>query len=223
MKVPAWAGFVADFPDDQVERGGDIQVFGGRNVAAALGGIFHGLGCDRVSEPEPSGVMGWEFDVHFERHRVSCRVQSVPPVFWLLMDGASATKKGALAYVQLWRKFANALENDPRFHKILWRSSEEGPPDWDEVEAVRESDAMSFDEAFPESEIEPEKSNWGCLPIGIYLWFTASGIVTFLVGLFGEPTKENNEYLWLGLVMTIFFLALPVGVIFEAIKRRRQR
>jgi hypothetical protein len=32
MNVLPWAGFVADFPDDQIEAGGDIQVYGGRNL-----------------------------------------------------------------------------------------------------------------------------------------------------------------------------------------------
>src|SRR5437899_5862484 len=42
MTVKPWAGFIADLPDDAVEGGGDITLFGGRNVAVAIGDILTG-------------------------------------------------------------------------------------------------------------------------------------------------------------------------------------
>ena len=46
MRVLSRAGFIAEFPDDTVEVGGDIEVFGGRNVAVALGDMLKELGSD---------------------------------------------------------------------------------------------------------------------------------------------------------------------------------
>jgi hypothetical protein len=166
MNVPPWAGFVADFPDDEVEDEGDIQVYGGRNVALALGEIFTGLNCTRVSAPESAGEQGWEFDFYFEgRHRFWCRVQSFHPVFWLLLDDLSATPKGAAAYVELWRKLGNALERHPRFHKIIWRSFRDGPPDWAEVEAASDPPDQNFDEIFALTEFRQAAPKPGCLSI----------------------------------------------------------
>src|ERR1700744_5023788 len=166
MNVPPWAGFVADLPDDQVEADGDIQVFGGRNVAVALGEIFTSLGCSHFSEPESVGDQGWAFDVYYgDRHLFWCRVQSFHPVFWLLFEDHSASRKGAIAYVELWRKFGNALEQDPRFHKVLWRPFKEGPPDWDEVEAANDPPEQTFAERFSLADFDRDAPKPGCLSV----------------------------------------------------------
>ena len=177
MKVPPWAGFVADFPDDQVENTDDIQVFGGRNVAVALGEIFESLGCRRVSEPWSAGEVGWEFDFQYDaRGRFWCRVQSFHPVFWLLFEDHSLSD--GEAYVELWRKFGNVLERDPRFHKILWRPFKAGPPDWDEVEAASDPPKRTFDEEFPPSTIEAKASRPSLRPYVIGVWLMLSGAIT---------------------------------------------
>jgi hypothetical protein len=204
MNVPPWAGFVADFPDDQIESAGDIDVFGGCNVAIALGEILTGLGCSRISDPESAGDQGWEFDFYYEgRHRFWCRVQSFHPVFWLLFEDVSGTKKGAAAYVELWRKFGNALERDPRFHKILWRPFKEGPPDWDEVEATADPPERTFEEQFPASDIKPKKPGFGCWPLVIWIWFALSGLGSLVVGLTSSPGKERSEDIGIGIVMLV--------------------
>ena len=174
MNVPPWAGVVADFPDDQVEGGGDIQVYGGRNVALALGEIFATLGCSDISEPESAGEVGWEFSFNCGVGRgFWCRVQSFHPVFWLLFENRASSPKGAAAYVELWRRFGSALERDPRFHKILWRSFKEGPPDWDEVEAASDPPERTFDQIYARSEFRENAPKAGCLSVffGIPLLF----------------------------------------------------
>ena len=227
MKVPTWAGFVADFPDDQVEADGDIQVFGGRNVAIALGEIFAGLGCSRISDPEGAGEMGWEFTAYYEnRYLIFCRLQSFHPVFWLLFEDSSASKKGAVAYVALWRKLGNALEQDTRFHKILWRSFKGGPPDWDEVEAARDPPERTFEEEFPPSAIDAKKSGSGCgclMLLLIWIWITTSGAVVLILGLNSKIHKERVEDMVGGTVMLVLCLTPVVGVIVETIRHRIAR
>lgn len=222
MNVPSWAGFVADFPDDQVEAAGDIKVFGGRNVAVALGEILVGLGCSRVSGPESAGEEGWHFDFYYEGHRSWCRVQSFHPVFWLLFEDASGSRKGATAYVEIWRRFGNALEQDPRFHKIIWRPSNEGPPDWDDVEAAADPPERTFNETFPPSAISPERGRLGCgcWPLVILIWFTLSGASAVAIGLTLPPGKERSEDIGVGIVMLLLCSVLPIAILIEAIKRR---
>jgi hypothetical protein len=226
MNVPPWAGFVADFPDDQVEAGGDIRVYGGRNVALALGEVFAGLGCSRIAEPWSVDEMGWEFGFEYgDHHSFECRVQSFHPVFWLLLDGPSTSHKGAAAYVELWRKFGNALERDSRFRNILWRSFKDGPPDWEEVEAADDPPSQTFDERFPLSEIVGEKSGFGCslAIILIWIWFTLSGIAVLAIGLTSKIHKERAEDIPVGIVMIILCLTPPASMIIETIRRRLKR
>jgi hypothetical protein len=223
MNVPPWAGFVADFPDDQVESGDDIQVYGGRNVAMALGEILKSLGCSRISTPESAEEQGWEFAAYYrDRCRVSCRVQSFHPVFWLLFEDVSASKKGASAYVELWRQFGNALERDLRFRKILWRAFKDGPPDWDEVEAASEPALRPFDEEFPPSDVEPNKSRPGCcLALAlIWIWFLLSGIAGVVFGLHNQVHKERVEDIGTGVLLITLCLAPIFIVAIETIRRR---
>jgi len=114
MNVPPWAGFVAYFPDDEVATGHEIAVYGGRNVAAALGEIFAGLGCSSVSAPSYGGEMGWDFAFRYGgRHSFWCRVQSFHPIYWFLFEGPSG-RRGETAHREPWLKFADALEHRMR-------------------------------------------------------------------------------------------------------------
>jgi hypothetical protein len=223
MNVPPWAGFVADFSDDQVATADDVQVFGGRNVALAVGEILASLGCSRVSPPASAGEEGWEFSFYYEdRYRIWCRIQSFHPVFWMLFEDASASKNGAAAYAKLWRKFGNALEADPRFHKILWRSLKDGPPDWDEVEAAADPPERTFEEEYPPSEIVPKKLPLGCWPILVWVWFTLSGVSEIAVGMNSRNRKERVEDIAIGSILLILCLTPVVATIIEAIRRRRK-
>jgi hypothetical protein len=217
MNVPPWAGFVADFPDDQVETAGDIEVFGGLNVALALGEVFASLGCTSVSKPWSVAEVGWEFDFKYgPRNRFSCRVQSFHPVFWLLFEDQSFSN--GEAYVELWRKFGNALERDPRFRKIIWRSFNKGPPDWDEVEAVDEPSARSFDEEFLPTTIKAKASRPSIWPYVIGIWLTLDGIALPLYASGFEDMWRQIRYDIAG----VFFLVVGLFFLFIAINQGRE-
>jgi hypothetical protein len=131
MSAPSCAGFIAEFPDDQVEEDGDILVFGGRNVAVSLGEILKDLGCDNVSSPIYDGENGWVFTLEYSRRRSFwCQVTSVYPAYWLLFE---SSRSDAQAHHDIWLKFSSALERDPRFHGVIWRSEEDGPPEIEEI------------------------------------------------------------------------------------------
>src|SRR5207302_7238744 len=125
VKVKPWAGFIADFPDDQVEDGGDIKLFGGRNVALAIGEILTGLAC-RVSAPEYAELHGWEFDVYYQDRLFWCQITSFHPAFHLLFEDPAIARgprrKSAPAYAELAEKLAAAPEEDSRFHHVEWRA-----------------------------------------------------------------------------------------------------
>lgn len=218
MNVPTWAGFVADFPDDEVVNGDDIQVFGGHNVALTLGEIFAGLGCSQISNPESAGDQGWSFDFHYNgRNRFWCRVQSFHPVFWLLFEDLSASNKGAAAYVELWRQFGIALELDPRFRKILWRPFKEGPPDWDEVEAARDPPERSFEEEFPPTEVRPKRPRPPIISVAFSVLFTIMGLIE-LIEIPGEQYKVDIE---VHLIVGIPLFILGSWIFFRSLVRWR--
>ncbi len=152
MTVLPWAGFIAEFPDDQVEEEGDIAVFGGRNVAFALGDILKEIGCENVSPPRYDGENGWVFNLDYGRgHSFFCQITSLHPAFWLLFKGSHRRN---LVYEEIWRKFADALEHDRRFHSVVWRSEDDGPPGQDEIgdEQLREVVRRIPPEPIPEQD-----------------------------------------------------------------------
>jgi hypothetical protein len=119
MTVLSCAGFIAEFPDDTIEEEGDIAVFGGRNVAVALGEILRGLGCERVSVPGYDGENGWVFTFDYgQRRSFWCQVTSLHPAYWLLFEGSRSDNE---IYRDIWLKFSRVLERDPRFHGVIWR------------------------------------------------------------------------------------------------------
>lgn len=161
MTVKPWAGFIADFPDDTVWGGpGQMEITGGRNVAVAIGEILSGLGC-RVSEPEYAGLKGWEFALYFGRHRFWCQVTSFHPAFYLLFEDPAIARgagaENADAYGGIWRKLADALDRDPRFQCIEWRSIEDGPPEPETIgdAKTRERIATTLPEPL-EASLRPE-------------------------------------------------------------------
>jgi len=215
MKVKPWAGFIADFPDDQVEGGGRIILFGGRNVAVALAEILVGLGC-RVSAPEYAELHGWDFDAHYKGHRLYCRVTSFHPAFHLLFeDPASARgprRKSAQAYVELAVKLAAALEGDPRFRHLEWRSFDDGPPEPDEIGARsrRRADASSV--------IDPQGREKTRGLGGVFF-----ALFTVLVGIGGlvyswtGPRGDRYENLFCGVTLIVAGL---LGLVVAELRRQ---
>jgi hypothetical protein len=214
VRVKPWAGFIADFPDDQVEDRGEISLFGGRNVAAAIGEILTGLGC-RVSAPEYAELHGWDFDAYYQDCRFYCQVTSFHPAFHLLFeDPASARgprRKSAQAYAELAVKLAVALEGDPRFHHIEWRAFEDGPPEPDEIgsDVDRPADASSVIDA----QGRDRTRGVGCLLFALFV--ILSGIVGLWVSWTG-PGGIRNEDLFSG----VFLICAGVlGLIVADVRR----
>ena len=221
MSVPTWAGFVAYIPDDEVATGYEIAVHGGRNVAVAVGEIFADLGCSHVSDPHYGGEVGWDFRFRYGgRHSFWCRVQSFHPIYWLLLEGSSG-KRGVTAHAELWRKFADALEQDPRFDQILWRTSKEGPPDWDEFTVTDDLPPPAILEELPHIPAKPRpKAAGGPLaPVIISAW-CALVVVLALVENTIHAAKERTEYSTLAMVTLIVGLAIVLRMIDWRRKRR---
>jgi hypothetical protein len=152
MRVKPWATFTTALPDDQVEDGDSIVVYGGRNVAVAIGEIFSKLGC-KAAEPYALEEQGWEFLLSYRGHNnFSCRVSSFHPAFRLLFEELSLRPKAfrnTAVYAELARSLDAALGEDPRFRDITWWTSEEGPPEPDEISSVRADTAQSENASRP--------------------------------------------------------------------------
>jgi hypothetical protein len=224
MSVPAWAGFVAYIPDDEVATGEDIAVFGGRNVAVAVGEIFASLGCSYVSDPNYSGEVGWDFRFRRgERHSFWCRVQSFHPIYWLLLEGPGR-KRDEPTHLELWQQFAAALEQDSRFDQILWRSSKDGPPDWDEFTITDDLPAPAVLAELPAtlSKPRPKAAGGSLAPIAIGVWFTLTMAVAPLVERFVPDAKAQDGIIGLIAVALLLGLAFVLRIIDRLRKRGRQ-
>jgi hypothetical protein len=228
MSVPTWAGFVTYIPDDEVATGQEIAVYGGRNVAVALGEIFTSLGCADVSEPWDVGEMGWEFEFNYRgRHSFWCRVQSFHPIFWLLFEdvsGSARRRKSPGVHFELWRKFASTLEQNPRFDQILWRPSKEGPPDWDEFTISDDLPPRSVLEELPPQARKPRpRAAGGSLAPAIVGVGCALTVAVFvLVEKTIHGAREQSELKSLAIVGLLIGLAILLRAIDWRRKRRLQ-
>ena len=222
MNVPTWAGFVANFPDDEIATRDEIAMFGGRNVALALCEVFAGLGCSHISDPEYGGEVGWDFAFRYgDRHSFWCRVQSFHPIYWLLLEGPVRRREGA-AKLELWRKFADALERDSRFDQILWRSLKEGPPDWDEFTVTDDLPERTFLEELPLLPGKRRGRNAAGEPFAsviIGVWCALTVVVLAVLENTIHDAKARSEYITLAIVTLIVGLA----IVLRAIDWRRER
>ncbi|HEX2815192.1 MAG TPA: hypothetical protein VHN39_02280 [Phenylobacterium sp.] len=232
MTVTPWAGFIADFPDDQVEGGGRrMEVLGGRNVAVALGEMLIGLGC-QVSTLDYAGLKGWEFELYYQRHRFWCQVTSFHPAFYLLFDDPAITRatraKNAAAYAEIWRKLADALEQDPRFHDVEWRSMEDGPP---EPEQIGEASAREGVAGIPLEPLKPtlrpepiprRSSYLGCLPMMVAASGGMVGAAGGIGGVIGLVLGRSGAAIQALLGVVIFCLsALSFWALLRGPRRRK--
>lgn len=204
MRVKPWVAFTTALPDDQVEDGhNNIVLFGGRNVAVAIGEIFTQLGCE-VAEPEHAAENGWEFSLRYKaRHRFWCQVNSTSyPVFRLLFENMSFRPRAgpsAAAYVELALKLAAALKNDPRFQDGTWWSLRDGPPE-EEVGLAEAKRRVREDPSSPISAAGKEggRPPWGCLALALFV--TLSGPMTlwmFFAGVIsGSPGEMIFSAVW---------------------------
>ncbi|THD62421.1 hypothetical protein [Phenylobacterium sp.] len=223
MNVPTCAGFVADFPDDEVATRQEIAVYGDRNVAVAVGEMFAGLECTDVSEPHYGGEVGWDFTFRYgARHSFWCRVQSFHPIYWLLLEGAPR-KREAAAHVELWRKFADDLEQDPRFDQVLWRPFEEGPPDRDEFTVTDDLPPPTYLDEFPPRPTKPRpKAAGGSLArVIVPAWIALVVVTMIFVDNVIHGAKAQAEVRSLAIVGLLVGLAVVLRVVDHRRKRRR--
>jgi hypothetical protein len=223
MSVPPWAGFVADFPEDEVATRDKIEVYGGRNLAVALGQMFTSLGCTKVSEPWSAGEVGWEFDFDYRGLGFWCRVQSFHPIFWLLLESPSSNSERRSypgAHFELWQKFASALEQDPRFDQIFWRARDQGPPDWDEFvverDVPRETDAEDSSPA--EIDWTAKRARLSAQRVIIGVWFVLTVIVINAIDMITHGKKEQSAYV----PITMAALIVGLAILLRVVDRRRQ-
>jgi len=206
LRVKPWAVFATDLPDDQIENGHDIVVYGGRNVAVAIGEIFTKLGC-KVGEPYSVEEQGWEFLLSYRAHNdFSCRVSSFHPAFRLLFEQVSLRPRAfrnTAAYAELALSFSNALEADPRFHDIAWCAFEDGPPEPDEFGAVREGGEEAHSPIAPRGRRHFVPA-WIWLILGIWMLLTSAGMLQLWFTEFRADNVAAND-------LAFGFFALGVG------------
>lgn len=209
MRVKPWIAFLTTLPDDQVEDGLNIVLFGGRNVAVAIGEVLASLDC-KVSKPEHAAEDGWEFDLAYKgRHRFWCRVISFHPAFNVLFQDPGAwttAQRNAAAYAELALKLSAALRADPRFRQVSWWSLRDEPP---EPEEIGLTDLRKRAGGDPSSPIELAgkeggRPRWGCLAFALFVTISGTlGLVTFFAG--GSPMKRG-EAIFSGVSLLVFGL-----------------
>jgi hypothetical protein len=212
MRVKPWITFKTDLPDDQVEDGQEISIYGGRNVAVAVGEIFIKLGC-KVEEPYSIEEQGWEFILSYRGHNnFSCRVCSFHPAFRVLFEEGSFLPKFAryrAAHAELAQSLAAALEEDPRFREVSWWTLQEGPPEPDEISSVHIDMAWDDDSLGPLASTKPvrrEARGWWLVLAFFMLPVAAMCFNDWLWGT-GLSSEMKRENLVLGLIM------LPAGAL----------
>ncbi len=117
------AEFSADFPDDAVWKGDDVEKPAGFNVMTTLYEALCGAGY-RVDPPELHDWYGWWFYVHTQGRRIWVMIQIVDDCilqsedktpFWRKFSG-----KGRSAHEDLMVELESLMARDPRFGKRSW-------------------------------------------------------------------------------------------------------
>jgi hypothetical protein len=206
MRVKPWIAFLTTLPDDQVEEGLNIVLFGGRNVALALGEVLASLDC-KVSEPEHAAEDGWEFDLVYKgRHRFWCRVISFHPAFNVLFqDPGSWTtaRRNAAAYAELALKLSAALRKDPRFRHVSWWSLKDDPPEPEKIGLIDLRKRAGGDPSSPIDLAGKEggRPRWGCLAFALCVAASGAVALTWLVA--GGPPMKPGEAIFCGLSLLV--------------------
>jgi hypothetical protein len=139
MTVMPLAVFTADFPDDQVEDARDIVLFGGRNVAAAIGQRLSEAGCE-VSGLLYEGLNGWSFVAKVKGQAFRCQTTSFHPRYFLDLDDPSRNRRIAeKLFAEFWQVVDTALRTDSRLHDLRWYRREDAPDPWEGVSGSEES------------------------------------------------------------------------------------
>jgi hypothetical protein len=139
MTVTPLAVFTADFPDDQVEDARDIVLYGGRNVAGAIGQRLSDADCE-VSGLLYEGLNGWTFVAKVQGQMFSCQTTSFHPKYFLDLKGPSGSRPMAQeVFAEFWQIVDTALRSDDRVHDLCWYRREDAPDPWEDVSGPEES------------------------------------------------------------------------------------
>jgi len=139
MTVTPLAVFRADFPDDHVEDARDIVLFGGRNVAGAIGQRLSEAGCE-VSGLLYEGLNGWTFVAKFQSQVFSCQTTSFHPKYFLdLKDPSRSRPIAQRIFAEFWQVVDTALRTDSRVHDLRWYRREDAPDPWQDVSGPEEA------------------------------------------------------------------------------------
>jgi hypothetical protein len=123
LRIRGIAEIIADFPDDQVDEGDEVVLFGGRNVAEAIGAILTELDYS-VSPPVHRHEYGWDFEVTSAGKRVWMQVSYLGEHDYVLATdfipklGLFVSKKQI--YAEMLDRLNKALASDHRFKSVAW-------------------------------------------------------------------------------------------------------
>jgi hypothetical protein len=121
-KVRHWAEFASSLPTDLIEDDHDIIQNGGRSVAAAIGEILTGLGCD-VEPPRYAGDHGWDFCGQIRDAEFFCQVTLIEDYIFLFQrrsEFPSWFQRHPPALYETLRALAAAMAKDERFSNVRW-------------------------------------------------------------------------------------------------------
>ena len=123
VKVRRDALFLFDFPDDQIEDGHDIVVFGGRGVTDAIAQMIRGLGY-QVSAPQDEDFKGWSLNVSDRRSEFWLRFSDLGDSGVLVTADMTFPRwlwpLPRRAYADFLLKLDAELRRDGRFREIKW-------------------------------------------------------------------------------------------------------
>jgi len=119
-----WVRFKTTLPDDTIDDGERIVVFGGQNVRDAICEIMIGIGCS-ISKKWHESEQGWHALGSYRSNDFWIQVQSIEEIImcfessrvWRLFP---KYKYSATDYPEFMEKFSTAFRADPRFHDIRW-------------------------------------------------------------------------------------------------------
>jgi len=122
QKVRHCAEFASSLPTDLIEDDNDIVQFGGKSVAAAIGEILTGLGCD-VELPSYAGDHGWDFCGKIRDAKFFCQVTFIEDYIFLFKrrdEFPSWFQRHPPALYITLDALAVAMARDERFSNLRW-------------------------------------------------------------------------------------------------------
>jgi hypothetical protein len=115
------AEFVADFPDDCVEEGDDIIVFGGRGCTEAIGAALRALGY-QVAEPQPEDEHGWTLEAWKGRYKCWLQVTDLGEGTYILGTNVVTLRfwSKPTRHAEFLSDLDAAMRGDARFRQMKW-------------------------------------------------------------------------------------------------------